>query len=705
MSFSVVASGGVTYQWRKGNVNLTNSGGFSGVTTPTLTLNPVNTTDASNLYNLVITGGCAGNYTTANITLAVISSQTVTAAANNQSVCVGNNASITLTTTGVGLVYQWRNGLVNLTNSGNISGVNTATLNFTPAGLPDASTNYNVVITGPCITSFTSSNISLSVNSTQTITTTINNQTVCAGATVNFTVPTGAGLTYQWRNGTVNLVNGGNISGANSSSLIISGVTGTNASTAYNLVITGPCATNYTSANVSLVVNAASTITTSTSDQTACAGSAVTFSVPFNTGLNYQWRKGTVNLTNGANISGVTTNSLTFNPVSITDASSNYNLMISGLCVTDYTSANIALNVITSATITTSISNQTACAGGAVSLSASSITGLNYQWRNGTVNLTNGANVSGATSATLTLNPVSFSDASSNYNLTISGLCAANYTSANISLLVNASPTITAAANDQTVCSGIPVSFSVTAIGSGITYQWRNGTVDLINGGTISGANSNKLNIFPTKVSDASTNYNVIVTALCAANYTSSNITLVVNPSSVTPVNSSFSVCVDKAITFTAQTIDAGTYIWTGPNSYTSSEQNPVISPAAAADAGTYSLTIVKANCLAGLETVTVDVDTCSEFLVPEGFSPNGDDINDFFVIRGIANFPNNKFMVFNRWGEKIFEANPYTNTWDGKATMGVRIAGNDLPVGTYFYVLDLGNGSRFMKGTIYLNR
>lgn len=95
-----------------------------------------------------------------------------------------------------------------------------------------------------------------------------------------------------------------------------------------------------------------------------------------------------------------------------------------------------------------------------------------------------------------------------------------------------------------------------------------------------------------------------------------------------------------------------------------------------------------------------------TDFFIPEGFSPNGDMINDLFVIRGILRYPKNTFMVFNRWGNKLFEASPYENTWDGKAYQGgVIVGGDELPVGTYFYILNLNDGTPVYKGTIYLNR
>ncbi len=91
--------------------------------------------------------------------------------------------------------------------------------------------------------------------------------------------------------------------------------------------------------------------------------------------------------------------------------------------------------------------------------------------------------------------------------------------------------------------------------------------------------------------------------------------------------------------------------------------------------------------------------------MIPEGFSPNGDGINETFNIKGIEDYPKNVFEIFNRWGDKVYNAQPYENTWDGKSTIGLRVGGNELPVGTYFYVLDLGDGTPPFKGTIYLNR
>ncbi|MFN5461019.1 MAG: gliding motility-associated C-terminal domain-containing protein, partial [Bacteroidota bacterium] len=94
------------------------------------------------------------------------------------------------------------------------------------------------------------------------------------------------------------------------------------------------------------------------------------------------------------------------------------------------------------------------------------------------------------------------------------------------------------------------------------------------------------------------------------------------------------------------------------------------------------------------------------EFFVPEGISPNGDNKNDNFVVKGLEKYPNNKILIFNRWGDKVYDAAPYNNDWNGVNKYGLKIGGEELPTGTYFYIIDLGvDGKDVIKGYIYLTR
>ncbi len=181
---------------------------------------------------------------------------------------------------------------------------------------------------------------------------------------------------------------------------------------------------------------------------------------------------------------------------------------------------------------------------------------------------------------------------------------------------------------------------------------------------------------------------------------------VLVNPQPTIIAYCNSPICEATSINFSSQTILGGTYLWTGPNGFESSAQNPEIQYASIADAGTYSLSLYLYGCISEPSLISISVNQCPlDFFIPEGYSPNGDGINDLFVIRGIDSYPNNSIIIFNRWGNKVFEAHPYQNTWDGTCSFGLTVGDNQLPDATYFYLLDLGDGSKIIKGYIYLSR
>ena len=99
----------------------------------------------------------------------------------------------------------------------------------------------------------------------------------------------------------------------------------------------------------------------------------------------------------------------------------------------------------------------------------------------------------------------------------------------------------------------------------------------------------------------------------------------------------------------------------------------------------------------------TVLVEVLPEVSVSSGFTPNGDGLNDFWIIDNMELFPNNVVQIFNRWGQVLYEANSYnmSTAWDGK------YENKDVPVGTYYYTIEL-NDPRFpdpITGPLTINR
>ena len=93
------------------------------------------------------------------------------------------------------------------------------------------------------------------------------------------------------------------------------------------------------------------------------------------------------------------------------------------------------------------------------------------------------------------------------------------------------------------------------------------------------------------------------------------------------------------------------------------------------------------------------------ELFIPNSFSPNGDGINDLFVISGIDAFPDHRLIVYNRWEQKVYETKNYQNDWDGSPNMSYGDNSKLLPEGVYFYFFEESEGGKLHKGFIYIKR
>lgn len=123
---------------------------------------------------------------------------------------------------------------------------------------------------------------------------------------------------------------------------------------------------------------------------------------------------------------------------------------------------------------------------------------------------------------------------------------------------------------------------------------------------------------------------------------------------------------------------------------------------------GTYTVTLTSSNAVTvasvsfSLNGVpnenTVEI-TFTEIIqdplifIPEGFSPDGDGKNDFFVIQGAEEYVVS-LSVYNRWGNRVYETKEYENDWNGFANQGT-VSGEKLPDGTYYYIVNLNNGKK----------
>jgi len=85
--------------------------------------------------------------------------------------------------------------------------------------------------------------------------------------------------------------------------------------------------------------------------------------------------------------------------------------------------------------------------------------------------------------------------------------------------------------------------------------------------------------------------------------------------------------------------------------------------------------------------------------VIPNAFSPNHDRINDTWQITYLNSYPDCVVEIFNRYGQLVFHSNGYNTPWDGT------YKGKDLPVGTYYYVIDTKRITKLLTGSVTLLR
>jgi gliding motility-associated-like protein len=92
-------------------------------------------------------------------------------------------------------------------------------------------------------------------------------------------------------------------------------------------------------------------------------------------------------------------------------------------------------------------------------------------------------------------------------------------------------------------------------------------------------------------------------------------------------------------------------------------------------------------------------VKVLKKVVVPNAFSPNGDGINDVWIIRNLPDYPDASVKIFDRYGQQVFVSKGYSKPWDGT------MQGRPLPVGTYYYIIQLKAGEKPLQGSITIIR
>jgi gliding motility-associated-like protein len=245
-------------------------------------------------------------------------------------------------------------------------------------------------------------------------------------------------------------------------------------------------------------------------------------------------------------------------------------------------------------------------------------------------------------------------------------------------LVISSTVTVLAnAGSDTTFCNSGTLVLDASGSSANVTnYQWFEvmAPTDSLVGSAVS---------VSTNIVSGTTSYYVIVDngAGCAnrdtVSVTLSNLSLANAGPDISIVGGT------SAVIGGSPTGPAGsTYSWnptTGLDNATSA--NPTANPLVTT---TYTVTVTTAQGCASSDMMILSV--ASSITFANGISPNGDGMNEEWIIDKIELFPNCMVEIYNRWGELLFQSKGYTQKWNGT------YKGEQLPVGTYYYIINLNN-------------
>ncbi len=560
ISLSTPTVAGATYAW-------TGPNGFtSALQNPTHA--SATTADAGTYSVTVTVSGCTSAAGTTSVVVNPIPATPT--ASNTGAYCSGATISLS-TPTVASATYAWTgpNGFTSALQNPTRANATTA----------DAGT-YSVTVTVSGCTSAAGST-SVVVNATPATPTASNGGPYCAGATISLSTPTVASATYAW-------------TGPNGFTSALQNPTRASATTAdagtYSVTVTvGTCTS--AAGTTSVVVNPIPATPAASNTGPYCEGGTISLSTPTVASATYAW-------TGPNGFTSSVQNPTRANSTTADAGTYSVTVTVSG-CTSAVGTTGVVVNPIPA---TPSASNGGPyCEGGTISLSTPAVASATYAWT--------GPNGFTSSQQNPTRANITTADAGTySVTVTVSGCTSAAGTT---NVVVNPAPATPTASNGGPYCESATISISTPTVG-GATYSWTgpNGFTSALQNPTRSNAT----------IADAGT-YSVTITVNgCTSAAGSTSVAVNTIPATPTATNGG-PYCEGATISLFTPAVAGATYSWTGPNSFTSSQQNPTRSNATAANAGSYSVTVTVAGCTsaAGSTNVVVNTAPATPTITPGG--------------------------------------------------------------------------------------
>ena len=635
-------------------------------------------------------------------TCAAVSSDTITVnttpgvtpgsiASSNPTICPNTAPTQAILSTGLAsggtggsgsTTYQWQRS-ANNSNWTNIPGA--TAIDFTETNLLTSTTYYRRKVgmgPGNCDTSYTTS-VAIIVYAPLTVGSIGGDQSVCSGTSVSLTEITAAAgnsITYQWvessDKGTTWLV----APGASTSNVYTTPIL--TDTMWYKRVVISTCGQDSTNI-VKIDVDTLSHPHASINDGLTCQSTNIQFTaVASNAGTTptYTWQKKSTSGSWETITTATTANYIITNPQPI-DSGTVYKVIVtsSDICNVGPDDTTVVLRV--QKNIQPAVAIQTNPSG-AVCDTLQSITytavptnggaAPSYQWYNGTTN----ALIAGATNTSYTSSsPV---DGENVYvSMTSNATCTTTSTATGahtLNLLTTPNPTMLAIDTSICIPNTILLTSSNTAT-SGSTFQWYK------DGNPISGEVHTSYLVPAITIASGSYTFRESNGACTFTTINNADVTIIETP--IVSAGNDTTVQKNSIITLQGSVSGSTNYAWT-PS--TGLSNTTILKPdATITNTITYTLSAQDATGLCSAQS-SVTIRVQSPLVIPNVITPNGDGVNDTWNIEQINDFPNATFVIYNRWGNIVWQSTGNTVQWNGTNYRN----GELLADGTYFYIIDL---------------
>ncbi|MGD0710708.1 MAG: PKD domain-containing protein [Bacteroidales bacterium] len=398
---------------------------------------------------------------------------------------------------------------------------------------------------------------------------------------------------------------------------------------------------------------------------TICRGQSTIISATASGGTGnyiYTWDNG---LGNGSAFT-VTPSTTTTYTVYVTDVNSCTSIPLS---LTVFVSPPINVNLVASP-------NALCFGSGNVTLIASANGGTGsytYTWGQGI----------GISTSTISITPTS----TTWYSITVTDNCGSPAGIDSVKVTVYPLPNILFSADTMSGCIPLGVIFSDSTTPAIASWSWDFGE-------PASGANNTSTQQNPTHLYTTSDTFNVTLSVIttngCAGSYTYQNM-IIVHPTPVAQFSSNpvFSNILNPIISFIDLSIGAVSWNWNFNDPITGDSNVSVLeSPEHYfSNPGYYNVSLIVTSqygCIDSTESQIV-IDPIFTFYMPNAFVPGKNGVNNYFYPKGQGwDLSNYEFLIYNRWGARIFETTNYSIQWDGT------INGELVPQDVYVWMVVL---------------